>query len=154
MLGLSGSTGIRSKQENLFARQVHIVLLTSDVLDMLAVVTYLAETRTISFVLGEIAIVLLLDIGFTLLILPVVVEAIIPYQEGQDKGDSTRHYIAQCGMTPMAGHYQSREALQTLLKGRLKLGHYQDVISRYATRYTVLKYTKVEICSTNITLIL
>ena len=69
---------------------MHIVLLTRDALNMLAVVTYFAETRTVGFVLGEIAIVLLLDLGFTLLILPVVVEAIIPPCEGEDNNGNTR----------------------------------------------------------------
>lgn len=44
-------------------------------------------------------------------------------------------------------HYLSKEALQTFPQRRLKLVHYQDAISRYATQYIVLKYTKVVICS-------
>ena len=40
---------------------MHVVLLTGDTLDMLAVVTDIAETSTVCFILREIAIVLLLD---------------------------------------------------------------------------------------------
>ena len=69
---LSCGSRVWSEDEDLFTRQMHIVLLTGDTLDMLTVVTDIAETSTVSFILREIAIVLLLDKRFAALILHIV----------------------------------------------------------------------------------
>jgi hypothetical protein len=69
---LSCSSCVRSEDEDLLTRQMHVVLLSGDTLNMLAVVTDIAETSTVCFILREIAIVLLLDKRFAALILHIV----------------------------------------------------------------------------------
>ena len=69
---LSCGSRVRSKDEDLLTRQMHIVLLSGDTLDMLAVVTDIAEASSVCFILRELAIVLLLDKRFAALILHIV----------------------------------------------------------------------------------
>ena len=69
---LSCSSRVGSEDKDLLTRQMHVVLLTGDTLDMLGVVTDIAEASAVCFILREIAIVLLLDKRFAALILHIV----------------------------------------------------------------------------------
>ena len=47
---LSCGSRVWSEDEDLFTRQMHVVLLTGDTLDMLAVVTDIAEASAVCFI--------------------------------------------------------------------------------------------------------
>ena len=113
---------------------MHIVLLSGDTLDMLAVVTDIAEASAVCFILREIAIVLLLDKRFAALILHIVEQTIVPQKESEDEDSDPSQDISEGWVALITCRYRGKEALQALHKSGLKLGHYLLAEGRNTTQ--------------------
>ena len=113
---------------------MHIVLLSGDTLDMLAVVTDIAEASAVCFILREIAIVLLLDKRFSALILHIVEQTIVPQKESEDEDSDPSQDISEGWVALITCRYRGKEALQALHKGGLELSHYLFAEGRNMTQ--------------------